>query len=39
MDFMKQASIIQVYTQIGNPGDDVSVQSLEVCIPSLQELF
>ena len=35
MDFMKQASIIQVYTQIGNSGDDVLPQSLEVYIHSV----
>ena len=33
MDFMKQASIIQVYTQIGNSGDDVSVTEFRSVYP------
>lgn len=33
MAFMKQASIIQVYTQIGNKGDDVSVTEFRSVYP------
>ena len=33
MAFMKQASIIQVYTQIGNSGDDVSVTEFRSVYP------